>query len=319
MGSSDRTDNMRDAVVKRRKISKLSTEPKNANTEAQADDSNDLLRKFFESRFQPLDIPTNSTTTSQISDEDEEDDEPGDDFEGFSDDGSESEEEEVMVVEHVDARKEDVMLDKQTQKALLVCFCLAAFTRYELLIRYCIQSAKITASTESSTIAIKSENKPKSEVADNETQNLQNDLALQRLLKESHLLDSGSSDLNPTGKNRHKALDLRLQALGAKKSIYEQNRMPKSHREGIQSKVIKTETNRRREARENGIILEKPVFKQQKSSVKRRERGVGAPAVGKFSGGTLRLSKHDLASIQGPSRRGGKGARGGKGPKRGRR
>lgn len=318
MGSSDRTDNMRDAVVKRRKISKLSTEPKNANTEAQADDSNDLLRKFFESRFQPLDIPTNSTTTSQISDEDEEDDEPGEDFEGFSDDGSESEEEEVMVVEHVDARKEDVMLDKQTRKALLVCFCLAAF-RYELLIRYCIQSAKITASTESSTIAIKSENKPKSEVADNETQNLQNDLALQRLLKESHLLDSGSSDLNPTGKNRHKALDLRLQALGAKKSIYEQNRMPKSHREGIQSKVIKTETNRRREARENGIILEKPVFKQQKSSVKRRERGVGAPAVGKFSGGTLRLSKHDLASIQGPSRRGGKGARGGKGPKRGRR
>lgn len=171
-------------------------------------------------------------------------------------------------------------------------------------------------STESSSIANKPENKSKGEAADNETQNLQNDLALQRLLKESHLLDSSSSDLNPTGKNRHKALDLRLQALGAKKSIFEQNKMPKSHREGIQSKAIKTETNRRREARENGIILEKPVFKQQKSSMKRRERGVGAPAVGKFSGGTLRLSKHDLASIQGPSRKGG---RGGKGSKRGRR
>lgn len=147
-------------------------------------------------------------------------------------------------------------------------------------------------------------------------ENLQNDLALQRLLKESHLLESGTSDLNPTGKNRHKALDLRLQALGAKKSIFEQKKMPKSHREGIQNKIIKTEANRRREARENGIILEKPVFKQQKSSGKRRERGIGAPAVGKFSGGTLKLSRHDLASIQGPSRRGSKG---GKGSKRGRR
>lgn len=123
------TDNMRDAVVKRRKISKSTTEPKNANTEAQADDSNDLLRKFFESRFQPLDLSTNST--SQISDEDEEDDESGEDFDGFSDNGSESEEEEVMVVEHVDARKEDVMLDKQTRKALLVCVvCLAAALMY---------------------------------------------------------------------------------------------------------------------------------------------------------------------------------------------
>lgn len=117
---------MRDAVVKRRKIFNSSTEQKNANTEAEADDSNDLLRKFFESRFQPLDIPTNSTTAGQISDEDEEDDdESGDDFEGFSDNESESEEE-VMVVEHVDARKEDVVLDKQTRKALLVRYLQAS-------------------------------------------------------------------------------------------------------------------------------------------------------------------------------------------------
>ncbi|EEA24490.1 pre-rRNA processing and 40S ribosomal subunit assembly [Talaromyces marneffei ATCC 18224] len=289
---------MRDAVVKRRKISSSSTAPKNANSEAEADNSNELLRKFFESRFQPLDIPTNPTTTDQISDEDEEGDESRDDFEGFSDNESESDGE-VMVVEHVDARKEDVMLDKQTRKALL--------------------SAKIPASTKPSTTANKQENKSKGEAAENETENLQNDLALQRLLKESHLLESGSSDLNPTGKNRHKALDLRLQALGAKTSIFAPNKMPKSHREGIQSKAIKTETTRRREARENGIILEKPVFKQKKSSIKRRERGVGAPAVGKFSGGTLRLSKQDLASIQGPSRKGRKGGKGGKGSKRGRR
>lgn len=162
----------------------------------------------------------------------------------------------------------------------------------------------------------KSANKPSDVEVDNEAVNLQHDLALQRLLSESHLLDPGSSDLNPTGKNRLKAMDLRLQSLGAKKSIFEQNKMPKSHREGIQAKAIKTDTNRRREAKENGIILEKPVFKQRKINAKRRERGVGAPAVGKFSGGTLKLSKHDLASIQGPSRKGGKG---GKGSRRGRR
>lgn len=130
MELSDRTDNMRDAVVKRRKISKLSTVQKSADTEAE-NNSNDILRKFFESRFQPLDIPTNSTTTSHISDEDEEDDGSGEDFEGFSDNGSESEEEKVMVVEHVDARKEDVILDKQTRKALLVCFvCLSVALRH---------------------------------------------------------------------------------------------------------------------------------------------------------------------------------------------
>ncbi|EED18237.1 conserved hypothetical protein [Talaromyces stipitatus ATCC 10500] len=282
-------DNMKEAVVKRRKTSRSSTGTRDANSETEADHSNDLLRKFFESRFQPLDMPTNQATTSQIyDDEDGENCGSEDDFEGFSDNESESEEE-VMVVEHVDARKEDVLLDKQTRKALL--------------------SAKIPTSADlSASTNNKKDTKSKEEV-DNETENLQNDLALQRLLKESHLLDSDSSDLNPTGKNRHKALDLRLLALGAKKSIFEQKKMPKSHREGIQSKAIKTETNRRREARENGIILEKPVFKQSKSSTKRRERGVGAPAVGKFSGGTLRLSKHDLASIQGPSRKAGRGGK----------
>jgi hypothetical protein len=127
-------------------------------------------------------------------------------------------------------------------------------------------------------------------------------------LKESHLLDS-ASDLNPTGKNRHKAIDLRLQSLGAKTSIFEQPKMPKAHRIGIQAKAAKREETRRREARENGVILEKPTFKK-KSGGKRRERGVGDPAVGKFAGGTLRLSKQDVASITGPKKRSKMGKKG---------
>lgn len=82
-----------------------------------------------------------------------------------------------------------------------------------------------------------------------------------------------------------------------------------SHRKGINAKKEMLEDKRRREARENGIILEKPSLKK-KAPQGRRERGVGAPSVGKFAGGTLRLSKKDLDDIQGPKPRGGKGKKG---------
>lgn len=146
----------------------------------------------------------------------------------------------------------------------------------------------------------KSETKPTKDSGEDEEDkvtdatNLKNDLALQRLLKESHLLDS-ATDLVPTGKNRHKALDMRMQSLGAKASLYDQ-KMPSAHRRGIKTKVATKEDKRRREAKENGIILEKPAPKKQTSN-KRRERGVGGPSVGKFSGGTLNLSQRDINSI----------------------
>lgn len=132
--------------------------------------------------------------------------------------------------------------------------------------------------------------------------NLKKDLALQRLLAESHLLDS-SSNTSISGVNRHKATDLRLQSLGAKFSILKQEKMPMSHRKGIISKQTEREEKRRREARENGIILEKAKggIKGQKEA--RRDRGIGGPGVGKFSGGTLRLSKKDIFDIEGPKKK----------------
>lgn len=134
-----------------------------------------------------------------------------------------------------------------------------------------------------------------------DAEHLKNDLALQRLLKESHLLES-ASELAPTGKNRHKALDLRMQSLGANSSVYQQN-MPSSHRRGIKAKVATKDDKRRREAKENGIILEKPGPKSKSSSSnKRRERGVGGPSVGKFTGGTLNLNQRDINAITGSAR-----------------
>lgn len=87
-------------------------------------------------------------------------------------------------------------------------------------------------------------------------------------------------------------------------------------RKGIKAKAVSKEDKRRREARENGVVLEKPALKKQATSSMRRERGVGGPSVGKFTGGTLNLSKRDIAHVQG-SGRGGKTR--GRGKSRGRR
>lgn len=128
--------------------------------------------------------------------------------------------------------------------------------------------------------------------------NLKKDLALQRLLKESHLLDPQSS-LSHSGQNRHKALDLRLQDMGSKSSVFAQQKMPLAQRKGIAAKATKREELRRREARENGIILEKAAKSKTKYD-SMRQRSIGASSVGKFHGGMLKLSKKDVAAIEGP-------------------
>lgn len=129
-----------------------------------------------------------------------------------------------------------------------------------------------------------------------EKANLKNDVSLQRLLKESHLLDHDSV-LSQVGQTRHKALDLRLQQLGSKDSVFSQRNMPIAQRKGISARAMNLEQNRRREARENGIILER-VGKAEKRSTDKRPKSIGAPTVGKFRGGTLHLSKRDVKGIQ---------------------
>lgn len=77
--------------------------------------------------------------------------------------------------------------------------------------------------------------------------------------------------------------------------------MPLAQRKGIISKSVERSETRRREAKENGIILEKVGHGNRKNDAK-RDRGVGAPSVGKFRSGTLKLSKVDVAQIQGPKK-----------------
>ncbi|KAK5627832.1 hypothetical protein RRF57_003547 [Xylaria bambusicola] len=144
---------------------------------------------------------------------------------------------------------------------------------------------------------------------------LKNDLALQRLLAESHLFSSAGADSGDAtehvGRNRHLATDLRLSALGSKTSIYKQEKMPMSMRKGIQAAIEGRETKRRQEARENGIVLERPTTLKKTSKGKRNgPHAIDAPAVGKMNNGMLRLSKRDIADLEGGGpRKGGTFAR----------
>lgn len=92
-----------------------------------------------------------------------------------------------------------------------------------------------------------------------------------------------------------------MQDLGSKSSIYAQHKMPMAQRKGINAKATERDEVRRREAQENGIILEKAT-NTKKGGAARRKRALGTPAVGKFRGGMLKLSKRDVAEIQGPKK-----------------
>lgn len=175
-----------------------------------------------------------------------------------------------------------------------------------------MQSSKPPLIANSTEISKIKTSKTPAEDDSSEAANLKKDLELQRLLSESHLLDK--TTLTMTGANRHKALDMRLQELGGKGSIFTQEKMPMSHRKGIMAKSSAREVKRRKEAKENNIILEKVKVKKR-ARMGKGSGGVNVsmPGVGKFSGGMLSLSNKDIMDIEGRKESLGGGGRGGKG------
>lgn len=155
---------------------------------------------------------------------------------------------------------------------------------------------------------------------------LANDLALQRLISESHILsasnpfnavgrggDSSSSSSSAAaaaaafaeGRTRRLTTDLRLQRLGSKGSIFAQQKMPMGMRKGISAAREAKEDRRRREARENGIILEKAAAGGQQGAGKKAKRSKGRgglavdmPGMGRFKDGELRLSKSEVRAVE---------------------
>lgn len=73
--------------------------------------------------------------------------------------------------------------------------------------------------------------------------------------------------------------------------------MPLAQRKGIVAKAAERNETRRREAKENGIILERVT--KSKGRDPKRQREIGAPTVGRFSRGMLTLSKKDVTDIVG--------------------
>ncbi|KAI1769235.1 hypothetical protein GGR53DRAFT_461727 [Hypoxylon sp. FL1150] len=314
-------------------LGKRKTRAEKKNVESSAvsqEDAQAIFRRHFEAQFAPLE-PSHADPGAETADEvedlrsDSEDDGSDDSWDGVS--GSESDPnsstttEVVEVVTHTSALPtlSNDPLAKRESKAYL--------------------SSRVPSSLldPSSTTAAAKPSKSKTAADEDAPSLLKNDLALQRLLSESHLFsgpgsssssgDKGNGNGSGTehaGRNRHLATDLRLAALGSKASIYKQAKMPMSHRNGINAAAEARESRRRREARENGIVLERPVAGGPSTATKgkggsstrwKREGDVGAPAVGRLQGGMLKLSRKDIAEIQGGDNRRG-GGRGGGGKKR---
>ncbi len=162
---------------------------------------------------------------------------------------------------------------------------------------------------------------------------LANDLALQRLIAESHILSAAGGNSShylseaaagnaantkafASGRTHQKTTDLRIQALGAKESVLTQTKMPMAMRKGIIKTAESREDARRREARENGIILERRMKTVPKSKLKKKrsERAVDLPAIGKMRGAALHISAREARAIEASGSRGSSGK--GRGRKR---
>ncbi|KAF2968866.1 hypothetical protein GQX73_g4686 [Xylaria multiplex] len=290
-------------VLGKRKSRIQKADPSVSSEEVQA-----KLARFFEAQFKPL-FPTakpTPTTEPQVGEESASDSDGSNDdsWGGLSEDEAEDKSSTtsaiVEVVSHTDTHSTatNAALDKRESRAWL-------------------SSRPPVPTSDAASSSTNKKGKPTTANEDAPSL-LKNDLALQRLLAESHLFSSvsaGSGEsgnaMEHVGRNRHLATDLRLSALGSKTSIYKQAKMPMSFRKGIQATAEEREAKRRREARENGIVLERPgASSLSKKAAKGRRNGssraIDAPAVGRMNNGMLKLSKKDIADIEdgGPRKRG---------------
>ncbi|KAG5975947.1 hypothetical protein E4U56_002986 [Claviceps arundinis] len=295
--------------------------PRKRKAPSEEIDAHELLRRHFETRFEPL-----AGAASQPTDQDEpqtgEDDSEWDGLseegandrereneEGFSEDDSQDEDDwESSKVEVVDYSKPQAPKEPAMTKRELKAF---------------MSSRPPDPTTKTTTTTTESSSTPsKSAVPlpEDAPSLLKQDLELRRLLSESHLLNphargakslssvsvssSSSSTTTSTpafaeGRARRKTTDLRVQALGAKTSIHVQEKMPMQMRKGMLAAQQAREVKRRREARENGVILERDVQMRGGDRKRRRGGGVDRPGVGRMRGAELRISERDVRGIEG--------------------
>lgn len=252
------------------------------------------FRRAFEAKFAPLDIEPVRTKIQKVEEPAEELEEDSD-WSGIS---SEDDNETSNGVKVFDYTAADIPRTKGSK------------SEYRAFM-----SAKPPSLAATTTTRPKTAPKPAKEDDTVEAAHMKNDMELQKLLRESTLLSSNAPTYSTRTGNtresndaRHKLTDLHVQSLGAKKSVFTQKSMPMSHRKGISAKTKMRDDKRRAEAKENGITLEKE--QKVRKAAGKRDRGVGAPSVGKFKGGTLTLSKKDLQGLTSSAGDKGKGKKG---------
>jgi hypothetical protein len=263
-------------------------------------DAQEIFRRHFEAQFKPLPVVAPVRVAPALKEDQEDDisDEEESEWDGISE---EDDDNKVEIIDHASTTLQTSTMSKSELKKFM--------------------SSRLSdlSSTTTAIVPTPKNTDPQDEDAPSL---LANDLALQRLLSESSLLSKAapnpmfypSSDTNSNpasrpfaaGKLRLATTDLRLQALGSKTSLLKQAKMPMGMRKGINAAVAGKEAKRRREAKENGIVLEREEKKDAGGrSGGRREGDVDAPAVGRLRGAQLTLSKRDIMSIQGPPTGGG--------------
>ena len=250
------------------------------------------------------------------------DDEGGDDDSSEGDEteaGSETEETNNHQVEVVDYSKPDPSFSTLTPQTALM-------TKREMRAYLSSRPPEDAVSASAKQARVKQPHGDGNDDPQNEDSRslLANDLELQRLISESHILSAtnpfnntasssfSSSGAAPSkafseGRTRALTTDLRLQKLGSTGSIFnQQKKMPMAMRKGILGAKAAREEKRRREAKENGIILERERpdeggsagKKAKRKQGKRSDLPVDMPGMGRMKGGELRLSKRDVRAVE---------------------
>ncbi|KAK0738395.1 hypothetical protein B0T18DRAFT_441137 [Schizothecium vesticola] len=250
---------MSNALGKRKRVASAkereeTTEPDNAT------DIQTLLRQHFEARFGSLSGIAPQKPGDAGEDDDSDDNSAGadsdsDEWGGISEE-DDDEPPQVQVVDYTTplATSNTGTMSKKELKAYL--------------------SSRPPTTSTTTPNPLTTKKKPDPADPEDSAAFLANDLALQRLIAESHLLaaaggnashyqsSAAAATLTATrafadGRTRQRATDMRLQALGAKASLFAQERMPMAMRKGMARAAGDKEERRRREARENGIVLER--------------------------------------------------------------
>ncbi|KFA68846.1 hypothetical protein S40285_01145 [Stachybotrys chlorohalonatus IBT 40285] len=246
------------------------------------EEAQEIFRRHFEAQFQPLpDVEPEAVPPSTAHADDTEDEEEESEWGGLSDDAEDDDAhahddnkkpQTVMVVDHSSASIPTTTMSKRELKIFM--------------------SSRPPDSSSAPKTVVDNSTAPdaSSTLPEDAPSLLAQDLELRRLLAESHLFSravnhspfASTTASEPkafnAGRIRRKATDLRVQALGSSASILTQDRIPMNIRKGMNAAAAGRETKRRREAKENGVILERAASKK-KTRDRRKDPMMDGPGV----------------------------------------